>query len=93
MELGVKFVVCVQKEELDEVGFKEILSKYGTVFEEQDDKLNETPVKLYYVDGDLSSFLRIQWDLNCVKAEDNQYVLFPMASLSDKAEVLRARIK
>lgn len=93
MELGVKFVICVQKEELDEVGFKEILSKYGTVFEEQDDKLDETPVKLYYVDGNLSSFLRIQWDLNCVKAEDNQYVLFPMASLSDKAEVLRARNK
>ena len=93
MELGVKFVVCVQKEELDEVGFKEILSKYGTVFEEQDDKLDETPVKLYYVDGNLSNFLRIQLDLNCVKAEDNQYVLFPMASLSDKAEVLRARSK
>lgn len=93
MELGVKFVVCVQKEELDEVGFKEILSKYGTVFEEQDDELDGTPVKLYYVDGKLSSYLRIQWDLNCVKAEDNQYVLFPMASLSDKAEVLRARSK
>lgn len=93
MELGVKFVVCVQKKELDEVGFKEILSKYGTVFEEQDDELDGTPVKLYYVDGKLSSYLRIQWDLNCVKAEDNQYVLFPMASLSDKAEVLRARSK
>lgn len=93
MELGVKFVVCVQKEELDEVGFKEILSKYGTVFDEQDDKLDETPVKLYYVDGNFSSYLRIQWDLNCVQAEDNKYVLFPMASLSDKAEVLRARSK
>ncbi|MBR2247198.1 MAG: hypothetical protein IJ880_09270 [Bacilli bacterium] len=93
MELGVKFVVCVLKEELDEVRFKETLSKYGTVFEEQDDKLDETPVKLYYVDGNLSSFLRIQWELNCVKSEDNQYVLFPMASLSDKAEVLRARSK
>lgn len=91
MELGVKFVVCVQKEELDEVGFKETLSKYGTVFEEQDDLLDETPVKLYYVDGTLSTYLRIQWDLNCVTAEDNKYVLFPMASLSDKAEVLRAR--
>lgn len=93
MELGVKFVVCVQKEELDEVGFKETLSKYGTVFEEHDDMLGETPMKLYYVDGNLSSYLRIQWDLNCVQAEDNKYVLFPMASLSDKAEVLRARSK
>lgn len=89
---GVKFVVVVQKDGLDEKGFKETLAKYGKVFEEQDDMLNEdTPVKMYFVDGELGDYLKIQWEMNCVQADDNKYVLFPMANLEEKMAVLSAR--
>lgn len=86
MELYVKFVVVVQVDGLDEEGFVEAISKYGEVFDREDNELDEeTPVRMFYIDTTFGKYVRFKLDFNC--AEPQRYVLFPMASLEDKRKV------
>ena len=94
MEIRVKYVVVFQKDGLDETIIDDLNNNYGTVFDVEDNELDEnTPVKMYYIDGTFGQFTKIKWDLNCVAAETNQYVLFPMASREDAMIVNNSRKK
>ena len=92
MDIGVKYVVVIKREELDVEGTKELLSRYGEVTEVEDSELEDGyPVALFYIDGTFGQFVKIKLELNCIDSEENKYILFPMASREDKNEVLKRR--
>ena len=84
--IGLRFVVIVQVDGLNEEEFKKELSHYGKVWRVEDDELGEnTPVKKFFVDSDFGKYFVFKLDYNCV--EPRQYVLFPMASFEDKIKM------
>ena len=92
MEIRIKYVIIFQKDGLDESIIDDLNKSYGTVTEVEDKMLDdETPVRLYYIDGTFGQFTKVKLDLNCVSAEDSNYVLFPMASREDKLKILKQR--
>ena len=92
MNLEVRYVVVIQREELDVEATKELLSRYGEVTEIEDSELEDGyPVALFYINGTFGQFVKIKLELNCVDSEKNKYILFPMASLEDKEKVLKER--
>ena len=90
--MRVRYCVVIQKDGLDLEGTIEILSKYGTVCEYHDYKDGDDfDVVVFYMEGSFANLMGIKLGLNCVSAEDNEYVLFPMLNLEEKMKVLRAR--
>jgi len=84
--IGVKFVVIVQKDGLNEEEFVKEISKYGNVWDREDNELDpETPVKMFYLKSSFSKYVRFKLDYNCI--EPKKFCCFPMASLSDKMQV------
>lgn len=82
--LEVRFVVVVKKDELNEDGFVDEISEYGTVWSREDGDIGE-PVRLLFVRSDFGRYTRFKLKYNC--AEPRQFVLFPMASLEDKMKI------
>lgn len=80
MDIRVKFMFAVQTEGLNKDGTKDILSKYGTVEDIRDIPDDKLPMTLYLVDAKYRDFLRCKRDLNCVTADNNEYILVPMES-------------
>ncbi len=88
----VRCGVLFQDDGLDLEGVKEDLSKYGKVFDVQKVNLDEdTPCTLVFLEQSFANHFKLKLDYNCTTAEDNEYILIPMASLRDKLEVERAR--
>ena len=84
--IGVKAAIVVQKDGLDEEGFAKELSEFGEVWDKEDSELDpETPIKIFYIKTSFGGYVKIKIDYNCV--EPRKYMLFPMASLSDKMQV------
>lgn len=89
-EIG--YAIIFQVDGLDLEGVSETLSKYGKIVDIYDDILGgDKPVKVVIIRCTLSNGLRLKWDFNCVSAEDNEYVLFPMENMEEKLKVLKYR--
>ena len=88
MDIGVRYAIVVQTEELDEEAFvDEISKKYGDVVDRADQMLDEeTQVRIFYLEASFSQYFKCKLELNCIEPE--RYVLFPMKSYYDKMEVL-----
>ena len=95
--LRVKYAVVFKADRLDLEGLKNTLSDWGEIFEIDDDELlsndgkEKTPVKVVYIDMPFGKAFRFKLEFNCVEAEDNQYVLFPMENYQEKLSVLNQR--
>lgn len=98
--LKVKYVVVFKKDGLNVNGLLNELMDIGGIIVTDitddelvsDDGSEKTPVKLYFMESSFSKFFKFKLKYNCVTAEDSQYVLFPMESLTEKmkVEALRA---
>ncbi len=67
------------------------LSNYGEVTDVLDEMLGDDPVKIVFITCDFAKAFKLKLDYNCVSAEDNKYLLFPMKDMFEAAKVLRAR--
>ena len=87
----IRYAMVFREDGLDLEGLKETLSKYGSIFDIEDNLFGDEPVKIIYIETSLGDSIRLILDFNCVEAEDNKYVLFPMESALAKQKVLQSR--
>ena len=83
--LTVQFAFVVQKDELNEEGLKEELSKIVDVIDIQDAE-DDDEVRVFILKGSFADFLSIKMKYICLAHPANDYVLFPMGSYSEKRE-------
>lgn len=94
--IGVKCVMVVQKEGLNEEGFVEDLKEYGEVWDREDNILDtdpdsNIPVRMFYIKTDFGKYVKLKLDYMCV--EPRRFVLFPMMSLNDKIKVMEIKVE
>ena len=94
--IGVKCVMVVQKEGLDEEGFVKDLEEYGEVWDREDNVLDtepesNIPVRMFYIKTTYGKYVKLKLDYMCV--EPRRFVLFPMMSLNDKIKVMEMKVE